>query len=88
MIVTRGENRQMVIYWFQSYDHSNADTFSQKLTSLYNRILHRKEDNAFVRITVGLDGKTEAEGTEIALNFIKTFYPQFLLYIKGNNLTQ
>ena len=34
MIAERSSQKEFIIYWFQSYDQTNPDTFSQKITSL------------------------------------------------------
>jgi len=82
MAVQRGTEKQLIIYWFQSYDQTNADTFSQKLTSLWKKLICRKEDNAFVRITVPVRQQSLSESRRIALEFIQQFYPVFLDYVK------
>jgi len=41
-----------------------------------------REDNAFVRVSISLGQKSLAEAREIALEFIRSFYPAFLDYVK------
>ena len=49
------QQKEIILYWFQSYDLANADTLSQKLSLLWKKTAGKKEDNAFVRITVPLE---------------------------------
>lgn len=83
MIATKGSQRQLVVYWFQSYDEAKPDTFSQKITSFLKRIRNKGEDNAFVRITVQMGDKNLLESRKTILKFVRVFYPVFLDYIKG-----
>jgi EpsI family protein len=83
MIVTKGSQKELVIYWFQSYDEAKPDTFSQKITSFWKRIQNKGEDNAFVRITVHMGDNNSLESSKTIFNFVRVFYPVFLNYIKG-----
>ena len=83
MIVTKGENKELILYWYQSVDKTASDTFGQKIQTLWHKFYNRREDNAFVRISVpvGAFGKEEALKTGVA--FIKVFYPEFLEHIRN-----
>jgi EpsI family protein len=83
MIVQRGLQREFILYWFQSYDQTASNTFSQKTISLRQRILRQREDNAFVRISIPIGDKSSEECREGLTQFIQSFYPVFLKYVKG-----
>jgi EpsI family protein len=82
MIAQRGLQKELIIYWFQSYDKTNPGTFSQKIASLYQKIFHHREDNAFVRISTPVGEKSLSECRETIFRFIRAFYPIFLNYVK------
>jgi EpsI family protein len=82
MIAHRGLQKELIIFWFQSYDKTNPDTFSQKITSLYQKIFHHREDNAFVRISIPVGEKSLSKCHEAIFTFIQSFYPVFLNYVK------
>ena len=82
MTAKRGLQKELIIYWFQSYDRANPDTFSQKITSFWKKLLNQGEDNAFVRISTPVQKKSLPECRETILNFIRSFYPVFLNYVK------
>ena len=83
MKVKLGLRNNLVIYWFQSHDQTNTDTFSQKINLLLKKIFHQGENNAFVRITAPIDEThSQAEARETILSFIKSFYPVFLAYVQ------
>jgi len=83
MIVQKGLQREFILYWFQSYNRTASNTFSQKTISLRQRILRQREDNAFVRISIPVGDKSLDECHEILTKFIKSFYPVFLNYINA-----
>ncbi len=83
MIVTKGSQKEFIVYWFQSYDEAKPDTLSQKITSFWKRIRNKGEDNAFVRITVHMVDENALESRKTIFKFVRGFYPVFLDYIKG-----
>jgi EpsI family protein len=87
MVAELGERREYILYWFQSYNRTSGDTFSQKINSLWGKIIGGGEDNAFVRITMPLEGKSLTKANETVINFVREFYPVFLDYVKEGNET-
>jgi len=83
MVVTKGQRKQIVFYWFQAFDKTSPNTFHQKIYSLWAKFVKGKEDNAFVRITVALNNQSIEEASRIGINFIEAFYPQFLKFVKS-----
>ncbi len=81
MLGQLGEKKELIIYWFQSYDTTNSNTFFQKTSLLLKKLLHQGESNAFVRITISLNDKSIAEQEKVAFDFIESFYPSFVKYI-------
>ena len=82
MSVQRGAKKELIIYWFQSYDQTNPDTLSQKITSLWKKLLNQGQDNAFVRVSTPIGDKSLFECQDTLLEFIRSFYPVFLNYVK------
>lgn len=84
--LAKGENRLLALYWFQAFDKTSPDTFRQKVNLLLTQFKslggNGTENNAFVRVTVPLEGKSISEAQAIGENFIESFYPKFLQYIK------
>ena len=85
MIVTRGELKELVLYWFQAFDKTSAGTFLQKVYALLAKFIHAREDNAFVRVSMPLQGESLEEALETMFAFIRDFYPVFLTYIRQGN---
>ncbi len=83
MTVKRGvEDSNVILYWFQANETANADTLSQKINAIMQKLTNVKDDNAFVRLTCATREKSESECIEIMLDFTKVFYPVFLDYIR------
>jgi EpsI family protein len=84
MIAAKGGHRELLLYWFQSYDRSSSGTLRQKVNNFLSRFQNNREDNAFVRITVPLSDMSETDALEAGIDFIKAFYPAFLAYVKSD----
>jgi EpsI family protein len=82
MTAEKNQKKDLIIYWFQSFDQTNTDTFRQKIDLFLQQVKHRREDNAFVRITVSLENRSQQEGLKLGFDFIDAFYPRFLEYVR------
>ena len=82
MIAQRNTEKQLIIYWFQSFDKTNSNTLSQKIVSFLKKVLNDREDNAFVRISVPFGEKSLSECREILFKFLRDFCPIFFNYVK------
>jgi EpsI family protein len=85
MVAERLSHKELIVYWFQSYDEATADTLSQKVSLFWKKLSQNRGDNAFVRISMTLGDRTVEEGMEVIGKFIKAFYPVFLKYVQDGN---
>jgi len=83
MIVEQGLKKEFILYWYQAYDRTASNTFYQKIIAFRQKVFHQPEDNAFVRISIPVEGRSLDECREIVFKFIKSFYPVFLGYVKS-----
>lgn len=82
MVINKGEEKQLVLYWFQAYDQTSPETFRQKLILLRAKLLFSREDNAFVRVMVPFGGERSMQQAQtIGEDFIQSFYPAFKKYL-------
>ena len=81
MIGQLGQNRELITYWFQAYDKTNDNTFSQKVSLFVKKLMNQGEDNAFVRITIPIGSGTIEDCTKKTTAFIESFYPVFLKFV-------
>ena len=81
LIVSKGQERQLLLYWFQAYDKTSSSTFQQKINNYWARLNANAEDNAFVRVSVPIQNDNDDVAFQTAVRFIQAFYPNFLRYI-------
>jgi EpsI family protein len=81
MILRRGQERDLVLYWFQAFDTTSRGTFLQKVYAFWAGFVHSREDNAFVRVWVPDNKNTLEEALTTGITFIQAFYPVFLEYV-------
>ena len=84
LVASTPQHKELLIFWFQAFDRTSPSEFTQKLNTLWSKFVHRREDNAFVRVTVPLEKRTADEAYEIGLSFIQAFYPKFLAHVREN----
>lgn len=81
ILIHKGQQRELILYWFQAYDRTSPGTLKQKLNNFWAKIRSKPEDNAFVRVSVSIQGDHAQDALESADAFIQAFYPKFLAYV-------
>jgi len=83
--IAKGNEKQLVLYWFQAYDKTSSNTFMQKIHLYLSGLLYSRENNAFVRIMVPIDeDMNEEKAVQEGLDFIRSFYPHFKNYLTSS----
>ena len=80
-IARKGSQKSLVMYWFQAHEKTSPGVFKNKINATINLLTGKKEEHAFVRVTIPLAGMTQDEARDIGEDFTKQFYPVFLDYI-------
>ena len=81
-IETERENdRELIVYWFQTADGTSSNTLSQKFKIIWQRLTGGNEINAFVRINAPIVEASKTDTRQMIFSFIDQFYPQFQNYI-------
>ena len=81
VIVQKGLDRQLVLYWYQSHDRIVANEYWSKLFMVYDAVRLNRSDAALVRIVSpmsGLNGSNENGDTlaaDRAQSFVRAIYP-------------
>ena len=83
MVIDMGQRKELVLYWYQSFDKTSSGTFLQKIYALWAKFLNRGEENAFVRISISMDRQSIEKVFITGVEFINAFYPRFLRYLKN-----
>lgn len=73
-VVAKGENRSLVIYWYQSRDRVVANEYAAKLYVVADAIRYNRTDTALVRVVVPIpEGNVDAAQAE-AERFIRNSF--------------
>jgi len=81
MVAERNENKELLFYWFQADTKMASSTLMQKMHLVQSKIFGFGQHNAFVRLSLDLEGRTMEDGRQTMRRFIADFYPTFLQYI-------
>ncbi len=83
MVATLEGNKELVLFWYQAYEKTAPATFRNKINAMINMLTGKKQEHAFVRVTVPFIDSEEAQARQEAMKFIQAFYPTFLSYINS-----
>jgi EpsI family protein len=74
-IVARGQERSLVMYWYQSRDRVVASEYEAKFWVMADAIRYNRTDTALVRVVVPIGpDKDEARAERYAVDFIQSFF--------------
>jgi EpsI family protein len=74
-VVARGEDKVVVLYWYQSHNRIIANEFSAKFWLIADSIRYRRSDTALVKVQVPVRGSDVEAGVKIAAAFVQAMYP-------------
>ncbi|HYW41717.1 MAG TPA: EpsI family protein [Bryobacteraceae bacterium] len=77
-VVEHGDNKSVVLYWYQSHNRVIASEYSAKIWLVLDALRYHRSDTSIVRVIVPVrDGQIDA-ATEIGKEFIRAMFPQLL----------
>jgi EpsI family protein len=76
-IVAHGEERDLVLYWYQSRGRVVASEYKAKFWVVADAMRYNRTDTAIVRVIVPVlkDTRDNEAAQRTAVEFVKTFYP-------------
>ncbi len=74
-VVSRGENKSVVYYWYHSPHHIVASEMWAKVYVITDSIQYQRSDTALVRIVVPVDSRGEAYADQVGLEFVRKSFP-------------
>jgi EpsI family protein len=80
-VVSRGDSRSVVMYWYQSRDRVVASEFQAKFWVMADSIRLHRTDTALVRVVVPIVNRDEDAAVRTAAEFIKAFYPSLRQFL-------
>jgi EpsI family protein len=73
-LVAKGENKSIVLYWYQSRDRVVASEYRAKLYTAVDAMRHNHTDTALVRVVVPVVNNDDKAATDAAIDFVKDFF--------------
>lgn len=80
-IVARGEDRSIVLYWYQSRNRTVASEYWAKAFTVADSIRYNRSDTALVRIVVAARGGGEDAATAVATRFARDMFKYLRAYL-------
>ena len=69
-IVSKGDDKSLVLYWYQSHQRVIASEYAAKAYLVMDSVRYRRSDTSLVRITVPI-GESEEQAERNAIKFVR-----------------
>jgi EpsI family protein len=73
-VVARGEDKSVVLYWYQSQKRVVASEYKAKIWTVADAIRYNRTDTALVRVVVPVQQNDEAAAEKVAVEFVQAFF--------------
>jgi EpsI family protein len=73
-VISQGDSRSVVLYWYQSRDRAVADEFKAKFWVIADAIRYDRTDTAIIRVIVPVTDRDSGAAEQTAVSFVKTVY--------------
>ena len=80
-VVAHGDERSLVLYWYQSRDRAIASEYKAKFWVMADAIRLNRTDTALVRVVVPIANRDEDRALRTATEFVKSFYGTLRQYL-------
>jgi EpsI family protein len=80
-VVSRGDDRKLVLYWYQSRDRVVASEYSAKVRLVLDALRYHRSDTALVRVTVSAPRARDELATRIGADFIRCVFPSLFAFL-------
>ncbi len=80
-VITKGESRSVVYYWYQSRERVVASEYWAKLYLVLDSIRLKRTETAIVRVTVSIAEDERQGATRTAERFVQVLYPLLRGYL-------
>lgn len=82
IIIRKGLDRQVVLYWYQSHNRVVASEYWGKIYTVLDAIQYNRTDAALIRIISPISSTvTEQDSERAALEFAKSIFPLLVRYL-------
>lgn len=73
-VVAHGDERSLVLYWYQSRDRAIANEYAAKFWVVVDAMRLNRTDTALVRVVVPIVNRDEETAGKSAADFVRSFY--------------
>ena len=80
-VIVHGQERELVLYWYQSRDRVVAEEFKAKYWVVADAIRLNRTDTALVRVIVNIVNNDESAATRIGSDFVRSFFETVRQYL-------
>jgi EpsI family protein len=80
-IVTKGDSKDVVLYWYQAQNRVIADEFAAKFYLVADSIRYHRSDTALVRVVVPVVGVSEQDAVARGVSFVQAAYPELKAFL-------
>ncbi|MDP8990243.1 MAG: EpsI family protein [Acidobacteriota bacterium] len=80
-VVAHGDDRSLVLYWYQSRDRAIASEYTAKFWVVVDAMRLNRTDTALVRVVVPIVNRDEDAAEKSATGFVKAFYGTLREYL-------
>lgn len=80
-VVAHGDDRSLVLYWYQSRDRAVANEYAAKFWVVVDAMRLNRTDTALVRVIVPLTNRDEEAANRAATDFVRSFYGTLRAYL-------
>jgi EpsI family protein len=80
-VVSHGDEKSVVLYWYQSERRVIASEFSAKFWLVMDSIRYHRSDTALVRVTVPVANNDQEAATRTGVEFVRTVFPVLKSYL-------
>ena len=74
-VVARGDEKSVVLYWYQSHGRIISDEFAAKFWLIADSIRYHRSDSALVKVVVPVRGSDVDGATKTAVEFVQAVFP-------------
>ena len=80
-VVSHGDEKSVVLYWYQSQRRVIASEFSAKFWLVMDSIRYHRSDTALVRVTIPVTNNDPEAATRTGVSFVQTVFPALKSYL-------
>jgi EpsI family protein len=74
-LVSKGESKSLVLYWYQSHNRVIASEYLAKIYLVIDSLRYRRSDTSIVRVTVPIFENNDDAARKAAIDFVSASFP-------------